>query len=138
MPLWIYVYLYSILAKMQDCGPAGKKSPRSAGRVVKTLAPTDRGAITLAQRYGDALVCVRHRADAAGRLRHTTVELLVQTAPIRPRQVKIVGIETAAHERELRVLIMAAGGTWDAKARLWRLPSRVAGILNLRDRIVER
>jgi hypothetical protein len=113
------------------------KAERTSYRVVKTLSPTDRGAIGLAQRYGAALVCVRHRTDAKGKFRHTTVELLVQTVPIRPRTVKIVGIKTEPHERSLHSVLKAAGGTWDAKNRLWRLPRRVAGILNLRDRIVE-
>jgi hypothetical protein len=114
------------------------KTQRANHRVVKTLSPTDRGAIALAQQYGDALICVRHRTDAKGKFRHTTVELLVQTSPIRPRTVKIVGIKTEPHERSLHSVLRAAGGIWDAKARLWRLPRRVAGILNLRDRIVER
>jgi hypothetical protein len=114
-----------------------KKTARTHHRVVKTLAPTDRGALGLARQYGDQLICVRYRADAMGKLRHTTVELLVQSSPIRPRTVKIVGIKTESHERELHTLIRTAGGNWDAKARLWRLPRRVARILSLLDRIVE-
>lgn len=109
---------------------------RRTHRVIKTLAPTDRGAIALAQRYGEALVCVRHRADAKGKFRHTTVELLVETTPIRPRNQALVQVRTEPHERALIAVIKAAGGKWDPKARLWHLPRRVAGILSLRDRIV--
>ena len=112
-------------------------SERSTYRVVKTLAPTDRGAIALARHYGEALVCVRHRTDAKGKFRHTTVELLIETTPIQARSVKIVHVRTEPHERTLNAVIKTAGGTWDSKARLWRLPRRVAGILSLRDRIVE-
>lgn len=117
---------------------AAMKPERVHHRVLKTLAPTDRGAIGLARHYGDALICVRYRTDANGKFRHTTVELLVQTAPIRPRALKIVGIKTEPHERYLHSMIKTAGGTWDAKARLWHLPRRIAGILNLRNRIVEK
>lgn len=109
---------------------------RARYRVVKTLAPTDRGAIELARRYGDALVCVRHRTDAKGKVRHTTVEIVVQSAPITPRSVKLVNVRVEPHERSLHFMVKAAGGTWDSRNRLWRLPSRVATILNLRHRIV--
>jgi hypothetical protein len=112
------------------------KTERTTHRVIKTLAPSDRGAIEFARHYGDALVCVRHRTDAKGQVRLTTVELLVRTAPIRPRPIKIVQIRVDPHERALHALVKAAGGRWDATRRLWRLPSRVASILNLRDRIV--
>lgn len=109
---------------------------RSTYRVLKTLHPTDRGAIQLAQHYGDALVCVRHRTDAKGKVRHTTVELLVQSTPIKARAVKLVKIRLEPHERALRDVIKTAGGRWDPDTRLWQLPSRVASILNLRHRVV--
>lgn len=110
---------------------------RRTHRVVKTLAPTNRGAITWTRHYGEALVCVRHRTDAKGKFRHTTVELLVETTPIRPRNQTMVQLRTGPHERELIAVIKTAGGKWDAKARLWTLPRRVAGILSLHDRIVQ-
>jgi hypothetical protein len=112
------------------------KAPRTRYRVVKTLAPTDRGAIALARQYGDALVCVRHRTDAKGKVRHTTVELLIHSAPIRPRPIKMVWVRIAPHEQPLHAVIQAAGGAWDPRRRQWRLPSRVASILNLRGHIV--
>lgn len=115
---------------------AAMEAERTKHRVVKTLAPTDRGAIELAQHYGEALICVRHRTDVKGKVRHTTVELLVQSTPIKARAVKMVLVKVEPHERTLHSLIKAAGGVWDWKNRLWRLPSRVASILNLRDRVV--
>ena len=112
------------------------KTERNSHRVIKTLAPSDRGAIELARRYGDALICVRHRTDTKGKVRHTTVELLVSSEPIRKRAVKMVYLRTQPHERTLHSVIKAAGGRWDGKQQLWRLPSRVATILNLSDRVV--
>lgn len=110
---------------------------RRTHRVVKTLAPNDRGAIGWAREYGDALVCVRHRTDARGKVRHTTVELLVSSTPIRARATTIVRVRIGHHERALRSTVQAAGGRWDPAMSTWLLPRRVAGILNLRDRIVE-
>lgn len=112
------------------------KAERKTHRVIKTLSPGDRGAIELARHYGNALICVRHRTDAKGKVRHTTVELLVSSEPIRTRSPKLVYLQTQPNERSVHSVIKAAGGFWDAKRQLWRLPSRVATILNLRDRVV--
>jgi hypothetical protein len=111
------------------------KHERRTYRVIKTLAPNDRGAIGYAQQYGERLVCVRHRADAKGKVRYTTVELLVQTAPIRARPTPTVLIRLHPAERDLHAAVRVAGGRWDAKLKAWHLPSRVASILNLRNRI---
>lgn len=113
------------------------KRERNTYRVIKTLAPSDRGAIELARHYGDALICVRHRTDGRGKVRHTTVELLVSSDPIRPRIHKMVYVHTHPRERELQAMIKTAGGVWDVKRQLWSLPSRVVTILNLRARVVD-
>ena len=112
------------------------RAERRTLQVIKTLGPTDRGALELARRYGNALVCVRHRTDAKGKVRHTTVELLISSEPIRTRSVKMVLVRTHPSERALHAVIRTAGGVWDARRQLWRLPSRVATILNLRERVV--
>lgn len=112
-------------------------SARRTDRVIKTLAPTDRGALGLARQYGGALVCVRHRTDPDSRLRHTTVELLVDSTPIQRRQSALVQVRTETHERDLHALIRAAGGHWDGKACVWHLPKQVVRILKLHDRIVQ-
>ena len=109
---------------------------RRTHRMVKTLAPTDRGALSLARHYGEALICVRHRTDAKGKVRHTTVELLVHSTPIRPRNRAMVLVRPGSYENDLHAMIEAAGGVWDRAAKAWKLPSRVAGILGLRDRVV--
>lgn len=116
---------------------AGRPSPaETVTRVIKKLSPGSRGALKLARRYGDALVCVRHRVDAAGDWRFTTVELLVETALLRPRKPRVVGVRVAYQERDLQAAVRAAGGRWDAEARLWRLPRKAAIELQLADRIV--
>lgn len=107
-------------------------------RVTKKLSPESRGALKLARQFGEALVCVRHRADDKGEYRYVTVELLVEKVAIRPRSDKIVGVRIGPEEKSLQTVVRAAGGTWDYKARVWRIPRRVAGILRLTDRIAEK
>lgn len=106
-------------------------------RVTKKLAPSNRGAIKLAQQFGSSLVCVRHRIDPEAKFRYTTVELLVETAEIQPRQPQIVNIRVNAKEYGLRTVVRAAGAQWDPKIGLWRIPKRVATVLRLTGRIVK-
>lgn len=117
---------------------APSKPSVGALRVTKKLSAETRGALKLAKRFGDALVCVRHRTDDKGEYRYTTVELLVEKTKIEPRTDKIVKVRIGADERQLQTVVRAAGGTWDYGARLWRIPRRVAGILKLADRITEK
>ena len=106
-------------------------------RVTKKILPASRGALKLARQFGDALVCVRHRSDDKGEYRYTTVDLLVETERVRPRIDRVVGLRIGFGEKPLQAMVRAAGGTWDYKAKLWRIPRRVAGILELTDRIAE-
>ncbi|MBL8340570.1 MAG: hypothetical protein JNL30_03795 [Rubrivivax sp.] len=105
-------------------------------RVTKKLAVNNRGAIKLAQQFGDALVCVRHRTDPEARYRYTTVELLVDKAEVQPRQVAMVDIRVHPREYALRSVVRAAGGTCHRSGGVWRLPKRVATVLRLTNRIV--
>jgi hypothetical protein len=114
------------------------KVDRANLRVVKTLSPSDRGAKGLADRYGNALICVRHRTDADGKTRFITVELLVDRKPIKSRTDKIVGVRIGLHEQSLQSLVRTAGATWDPKDKLWRMSKRVAGLLKLGHRVIEK
>ncbi len=105
-------------------------------RVVRKLPITSKGAIKLARQFGETLVCVRHRIDAGGAFRYTTVELLVDKAPIRTRVETMVSVRIAANEASLQQVVRAAGAKWDFSTRLWRMPRRLAGILRLTHRIV--
>ena len=124
-------------------GRPGSVEAREAGlratHVIKTLAPTSAGARRLAQRYGADLVCVRHRLDASGRQRITTVELVVDVCEIRPRRRPDpeLPLRLAMGERALRASLQQAGGRWDAEARLWWLPRRQVEALGLEGRVVQ-
>jgi hypothetical protein len=83
-------------------------------RVTKKLATTNRGAIKLAQQWGESLVCVRHRT-----------------------QSKMVHIRVNPKEYSLKNVVRAAGAVWDSKVGHWRIPKRVATVLRLTGRIVQ-
>ncbi|MFN4115347.1 MAG: hypothetical protein ACK4F7_02465 [Inhella sp.] len=78
-------------------------------RVLRKLAPTTGGACKLARRYGEALVCVRHRVDAQARLRYAKVELLDEVTPIQARSERVVGLRVGARERDVQAMLRAAG-----------------------------
>lgn len=101
--------------------------------VVKTLAPGRPGTRRWQQRYGPALVCVRYRIDDTARQRLTTVELVVERAPL--LAALPVAVRIAAQERELQRAVRAAGGRWDPRVQRWFLPMGEVRRLGLDDRI---
>lgn len=114
-------------------------------RVVKRLGPDQPGALKHAQRYGPALVCVRYRHDTTGDMRYTTVELIVDSAPVAHRRrrasaergrMQIVAIHIGSNERALQRRVAEHGAVWDRKARVWYLAQCAAKSLDLLDRIV--
>ncbi len=95
-------------------------------RVAKTYAPDQNGAKRFARRHGADLVCVRHRLSEDGMTRHTTVELLVESTPVAPRQRSLIALRIPDSTRSMRSLLMACGAKWDVKHRVWLLPHMVA------------
>lgn len=116
--------------------------PHATTRVVKRLAPDQPGALRHARRFGDKLVCVRYRHDLEAHRRYTTVELIVDEAPIRdPRQlhgkaIPMVAIRLVVGESTLRQSLQAHGGLWDNATRLWYVRLSTAKALGLLDRVV--
>jgi len=110
----------------------GSQGAADAG-VVKKLASGAAGTQRLLARFGAALVCVRYRQDASGNRRYTTVELVVDERPGKPATalVRIGYQETALRQR-----VMAAGGAWDARQKLWSVPKTAIRRLGLKDRVV--
>jgi hypothetical protein len=106
-------------------------------KVLKKLAPASPGAIKLAARYGASLVCVRHRTDPEKRVRVTTVELIVDSVPIRHKPEQLVAVRLGFGEKALRAAALAEGATWDARAKVWRMPKSVARALGFDRRVVE-
>ena len=107
--------------------PADPVIDVAALRVTKRLAPMQPGAIKLARRYGDALVCVRYRRDAQGSRRYTTVELIVECTPVSTaRRDREVEVEIPWNQRRLRATALSRGATWDPQRRLWNMPRHLA------------
>ena len=92
----------------------------------------------LTRQFGDALVCVRYRHDGAGKLRYTTVELVVEQTPIQPRASErmLVSISHPIGDRTQRARAMALGAKWDQQEHVWKMSLRVARMLDVLDRIV--
>ncbi len=102
-------------------------------RVVKKLSPQSPGARRWAATYGEKLVCVRYRVDLQGQRRQTTVEIVVDEAPT--LNGLRVGVRVAWGEKDLGRAVRAAGGIWDATAKLWVMTLGQAKGLGLMDRI---
>lgn len=111
-------------------------SRHSDSRIVKKLAPHAPGSKQLAERYGDALVCVRYWIDESARRRYTTVELVVAERALPIQASPEVLVRIAYGETDLRKQVKAAGGRWDSRLKLWRLPGAQAKSLGLQQRIV--
>ena len=102
-----------------------------AKRIVKTFKPLQPGTLKLVERYGAALVCTRHREDAAGTTRTVTVELVVETGATRRRlqDGQTVDVRIEWREATLRSRAKTLGATLDPATALWRMPYRAARIL---------
>jgi hypothetical protein len=114
---------------------------RSETTVVKRMQPHQAGALKLARRYGDALICVRYRRNVEGTRRYTTVELIVAQGPTgstRARLDATVFVKLDYDDAERRRQVSESGATWNAKRQLWRMTRRTARTLGLVDRIMNR
>ena len=108
-----------------------------------SLAPGQNGTKKLLARYGEQLVCVRYRYDAARKVRHKTVELIVETAPWVPsrrnprrKPEDMVAVRIGFSETALREQIKTAGAIWRPKHRLWEVDWRTVRELGLQGRVV--
>jgi len=116
-----------------------KKTPADTDlRVIKKIAVNGRGAKGLSAKYGDQLVCVRHRLDPTGTKRLTTVELIVCESTISRRPGPTVDIGLHPREKILQAKLKAAGARWDDTEMVWRIRRSTAISLGLKSRIVPR
>lgn len=120
-------------------------------RVVKTLKRGQPGSRRWLERHGDRLLCVRYREDPEALQRYVTVELLVDTKPIRPaagtaasaRKVRpeddtrFVHVRIEVHEEATRRRAYEAGATCAPGKPVWRMPLATARALRLLRRIVD-
>jgi hypothetical protein len=105
------------------------------GKVGQVILPQQHGARKWAAEHGNSLVCVRYCYDPVACVRHTTVEITVESAPWQPPLPDTVLIHVAFEEESLRHQLRARGATWEAAMRRWRVPTSVIEELNLKNRI---
>ena len=108
-----------------------------------SLVPGQNGTKKLLARYGERLVCVRYRYDAARKVRHKTVELIVETTPWAPNRRNprrepedLVAVRIGFSETALRERIKAAGAIWRPRQCLWEVDWKTVQELDLRDRVI--
>ena len=115
--------------------------------VRQTLRPGESVSRRLTARFGDKLVCIRYRVDAAGGMRYTTVELIVDQAPLAGRKARasssavpdrnpMVGVKIFYREDALREKAKEEGAIWRPRQKLWEMPLQTARSLGLGNRIV--
>ena len=100
-------------------------------RVVRTYKPGQNGAKRLTQTFGRQLVCVRHRVNAGETRRYTTVELVVDSLPIRRQPSAQVALRIPHSDQVTRALLMAHGAKWRVATQSWILPRATARKLRL-------
>lgn len=105
---------------------------------MKKIAPNGRGAKGLTAEYGGKLVCVRHRLDATGTKRLTTVELIVSEKVIARRPGPTVDVAVLPREKALQAKLKAAGAKWHKSDEVWSIRRSTAIALGLKGRIVPR
>lgn len=101
--------------------------------VTRCIRPGAPGTRKLLLKYGTDLVCVRYRETIDGRMRATTVELVIDRRPTKRinRLVRIHRSETALL-KELR----QAGSTLDPATACWVVPATLVKRLRLQKRVV--
>jgi len=112
--------------------------------VEKTLRPGDLGTAKYINRFGDRLVCVRHRIDRQANRRFTTVELILDERPClqrgrRPNRAgpdDICHLRIEAHETSLQKLVRANQGRWNRETQTWVLSATDVENCCLWDRVV--
>ncbi len=104
-----------------------------------TLKPGQPGTKQWVDKYGDRLVCVHYRYDAARRKRYKTVELIVeevdwQPPPALTERDRMVYVQVKWGEAARRV--KEAGGIWNRQKKVWELRYDRVVDLGLEGRIV--
>lgn len=114
--------------------------------------PGEPGTLKLKERYGDRLVSVRYRYDAARGKRYKTIELIVEEQDWMPapqtelppaqkpapevRYTPRVPVRIRYNEKDLQRAIKAIGGNWDPGKKLWYAPEEYVRRIGLANRIV--
>jgi hypothetical protein len=111
--------------------PKSKPGSLADLRVARRIPPGRDGAKRFSLRYGEQLVCVRHRLDPSGTTRYTTVELLVEQTPVVPAGTRLVALRPDPGDKYTRSVLLACGALWDKTSKVWLAPRKIAKSLGL-------
>lgn len=107
-----------------------------------TRRPGEAGTKKLVERFGERLVCVRYRYDAASGRRLKTAELIIESVPWTPRaraprrrHDEIVTVRILFAETELRERAKRLGAIWRPAQKLWEMRWEHACALGISDRV---
>ena len=122
-------------------GPIPRRGPVPAAVAAPVglhLKPGQKGTKHLVEQYGDRLVGVRYRCDAARKKRIKTVELVVAESAREPRFApdEIVALRVAFTDVATRTRVKRAGGAWNPDRTVWQLRYDRVVAFGLRRRIV--
>ena len=113
-------------------------APLQRSSIVKKLNPDQKGALRLAERFGDRLVCVRYRTDSESGRRFTTAEIVIEErASIAPAPRHSL-VRVGWKKTELRRAIKEMGGVWLHDRKLWQVPRNAVKKLRIQDRVVQK
>ena len=101
------------------------------------MKPGRPGTLKLLRRFGAPLLLVRYRYDWTGLYRYTTVELLVDVAPVtRGRGPNnLYAVRLGRYEHILKDAARTMGAVWDTGLRCWTLPGHAVQALDLTHRV---
>lgn len=117
--------------------PKKDREAPSLTRVLKKLPPGAPGTRKLAERFGESLLCVRYRENPASRQVLTTVELVIDSRPLKTKVSKMAAVRVGYQETQLRRSIKAMGGIWNPEKKIWHVPHTLIRRLGLSDRVVK-
>lgn len=105
-------------------------------RVIKTLWPPRPGTIKQQRSFGKRLLCVRYRHDAAGLRRYTTVEIIVDEAPVNSRKAdsRLYMVQIDQRDASLRERAKKHGARWSNNLKRWLMNGATVKRLNLEPR----
>jgi len=117
-------------------------APQALTIARRKLKPGEPGTRKLLAEYGENLVCVRYRYDAANKRRIKTIELIIAEAPWEPNPQKIplnkiMHLRIKYGEIALGKQVRAAGGKWNREKQAWELRYQEVLRLGLVERLID-
>ena len=116
--------------------------------VIRTIRPGQPGSARFMKHWGEQLVTVRYRRDAATGALFTTIEIIVDQRETPPDGVRlthhhaarrntVVAVRIDYREHALRRHAKDNGARWSPQLRVWLMRYDTAVVLGLHRRVIE-